>query len=527
MLNGRATLFKQQSIVGLAVCVLGLLLAREMGGWIAEGNFTELELFSVAGAAAAIGVGILRNWRSGTYVFLVWLVFEDLIRKYLGNNMAIFFAKDVLAGLIYVSLYLAIRNRRDRWLRPPFLFALSFFFWFAFLQIFNPYSPNFLYGALGLKVYFFYVPLVFVGYALVRTERDLWRLLIVVMLLVAAVSGLGIIQAIAGPGFMSPATLAPEIRELGALEKVTPITHEVFNLPASVFVSAGRYSEFLFLSAVLGLGAACYSLLQRERWRWVVFASLGLVAVGVLLSGSRGTLILSMVSSAVMSLAFLWGAPWRTRDLYRMLKAIRRSAIIMGMCLSLAVLCFPKEIGSRWNFYSETLSPSSTAYEFTNRTWDYPIHNLMLAFSEPRWLTGNGTGTVSLGAQYVARLLHQRRPGWGVESGYGGILVELGIFGLILWLLWTTALVIGCWRVVRRLRQTPMFPIGFAVFWFALVLLFPQTFGSLNSYQDYAANAFLWLLVGILYRLPELIVTRPVALPHPAVNPEPNELASP
>ena len=38
----------------------------------------------------------LRDWRNGFYVFLVWLLFEDLVRKFLGNNLAIYFGKDVL-----------------------------------------------------------------------------------------------------------------------------------------------------------------------------------------------------------------------------------------------------------------------------------------------------------------------------------------------------------------------------------------------------------------------------------------------
>jgi hypothetical protein len=62
-----------------------------------------------------------------------------------------------------------------------------------------------------------------------------------------------------------------------------------------------------------------------------------------------------------------------------------------------------------------------------------------------------------------------------------------------------------------------MFPLGFAVFWFALVLLFVETFGSISNYQDYVMNATLWLTVGILYRLPELVLTRPVALTAPIV----------
>jgi hypothetical protein len=517
MLNSRVISIRHQTVVGLCVAVFGLLLAREIGEWIVAGNLIQVAFLAVAAAVAVVSLGILRNWRSGVYMFLIWLVFEDLVRKYLGNNMAIFFAKDVLAALIYISIIRAVRNHHEKVFRPPFLLAISFFFWWAAIQIFNPYSPSPLYGALGLKIYFFYVPFMFVGYALIRNDQDLRRFLTVVLSVAAVVAGLGIIQAVVGPQFLNPATLAPEIRELAALDKVTPITQQMFHLPSSVFVSAGRYGQYLFSSVVLGMGAAGYLLLQGGRGRRLVLASLGVIAVGVLFCGSRGTLILSVVSAGVMSLAFLWGAPWRNRQVHRVLKAVRHSVIVMGICLALAAFILPEETGKRWNFYTETLSPSSTAYELSNRSWDYPVHEFMLAFSGSHWAVGNGTGTASLGMQYVAKLLGERPPQLSVESGYGSLLAEFGIAGPILWMIWATALVISCWRVALKLRQTRMFPLGFAVLWFAFVLLFPETFGSINIYQDYVMNATLWLLVGILYRLPELVVTRPVTLTAPAV----------
>jgi hypothetical protein len=419
--------------------------------------------------------------------------------------------------LIYLSIYRAIRAHHEKTFRPPFLIAIALFFWWAAIQIFNPYSPSPLYGLLGFKIYFFYVPLMFVGYSLVRTDQDLRRFLTVVMSVAAVVAGLGIIQAIGGPQFLNPATLAPEIRELAALDKVTPITQQILHLPSSVFVSAGRYGQYLISSVVLCLGAAGYILLQGGRGRWFVFTCLGVIAVGVLFSGLRGVLVLSIASTAVMSVAFLWGAPWRNRQVHRILKAMRGSAMVMAMCLALAAFIVPEEVGKRWEFYSETLSPSGSSYELSYRAWDYPVLQFTGAFSGPHSFVGNGTGTASLGMQYVAKLLGERPPQLSVESGFGSLLVEFGIAGPILWLIWATALVISCWRVVLKLRQTRMFPLGFAVFWFALMLLFPETFGSINSYQDYVMNATLWMLVGILYRLPELIVTRSVPLTAPVV----------
>jgi general stress protein CsbA len=512
MFNTPAISAKQQNVVGFLILAFGIFIAYQFAGWISSGNVTILKYCAIIATIVLIGSSIVRNWRNGFYVFLAWLLFEDLIRKHLGNNMAIFFAKDALVLLVYIALATAIRKKEEPAFRPMFLIPISLFFWFAVLQLFNPYSPSIFYGLLGIKLYFYYAPLMFVGYALVRNDTDLRRFLVASLVLSAIIAGLGIVQSIVGPDFLNPANLAPELRPLGQLDKITPITHERLHLPASVFVSTGRYSQYLALSFVVGLAAAGYFLLHTMKRRWIVFVSLGIVSVGVALCGSRGAVMLSLISAAAMSVAFLWGAPWKNQQVYKTLQAIRRAGIVIAFCIGVAALTFPQLLGGRVNYYTETLLPTSSAYELSDRAWDYPIRNLAQAFSEPHWIVGYGIGTVSLGTQYVARIADIERPGNGVESGYGSILIELGIFGLILWLLWTTVLMIHCWRLVKSVRQTRIFPVAFGIFWFAFLLLFPQTFGSLNNYEDYVLNAYLWLMIGILFKLPDLLVPGPVML---------------
>jgi len=58
-------------------------------------------------------------------------VIEDLPRKFLGNGMAIYFAKDVLVGMTYFSCLLARQRRQIETFRPPFWVPLALFFWLA------------------------------------------------------------------------------------------------------------------------------------------------------------------------------------------------------------------------------------------------------------------------------------------------------------------------------------------------------------------------------------------------------------
>jgi len=515
LFNTRIPALRNQALIGITLFVLGLWVAYEVGGKIAINDFSPIIYVALLFAGILVAATALRNWRTGFYLFLVWLLFEDLVRKYMGNNLALFFGKDVLAGLVYISLYVAVRKGRERTFRPPFLFFFSLFFWLGVLQIFNQNSPHILYGLLGFKVYFFYVPLMFVGYALIRSDEDLRKFLVANAALAGLISVCGIIQAIVGHSFLNPTVLAPELQDLGALDKVTPLTSQLFSLPSSVFVSSGRFAIYLVQIFILVMGSAGYLLLHTTRSRKLVFMVLGIICGATLFSGSRGAVIYVAASFLILSAGFLWGAPWRWKQAHRMAKAIRRSLIVSALGLAFILLVFPNEAGSRIAYYTETLSPSSSAYQLSNRSWDYPIQNLLFAFEQPHWVVGNGIGTASLGTQYVAKVIGQRPPTFWVESGFGVLIVEMGILAPCLWILWSVALLYYAWKVMLRLRQTRFFPITFAILWYAFLLLLPMTFGSLSSYQNYLCNAYLWLLIGVLFRLPDVLVNPPA----PAVVP--------
>ena len=495
---------ERQSLITVAVWLVGLWIAWIAGHWVAEGEMEWLIFAALGFVLSAIALVILRNWRKGFYFFVIWLLFEDLIRKYLGNNMAIFFAKDALVGLCYISLLLAVRRKEFKVLRPPFLLFLMLFFWLAVLQVFNPYSPSPLYGFLGLKVDFFYVPLMFLSYALIRHERDLHRFLLMFMILALVISGLGILQAMIGPTFLNPATLQRDIRELGSLQKVTPLTDQAFFLPCGVFVSSGRFALYLILAVIIGLGTAGYFVLSSLKGRKLTYIGIATIAVAVMLSGSRGALLFSIISALVLCAALLWGAPWRWGRGRRLFKAVRRSLLFASLGLAAFILIFPAAAGSRLSFYSQTLLPSSSAYELGTRSWTYPMEELGKALSAPHSIVGNGTGTATLGMQYVSAILERPTPDVAVEEGMGQLIAEMGILAPILWILLGVAVLRACWKVARSLKETRFFPIGIAIVWYVFILLFALTYLSIDAYQNYVNNAFCWLLIGILFRLPDL-----------------------
>jgi len=500
---------RNQALIGAGLFVFAIWAAWQAGNEVASENTRVLEFVALGFGACAIAVAILRSWRTGFYLFLVWMLFEDMARKYMGNSPALFFGKDILLLLVYISFFRDVRLGRAKSFRPPFLLFLSFFFWLGLLQVFNDNSPSILYGLLGMKTYFYYIPLMFVAYGLIQTDKDLRKFLIANVLLAGVIGGLGIAQAILGNSFLNPATLAPELQDLGDLSKVSPLSGQVFGLPSSVFVSTGRFATYLIAAFILTMGTAAYLILHTKQYRKLVFLVLAGLGVACLLSGSRTASGFVACSALVLSAGFLWGAPWRQQQGHRLVRVLRRSAIVGALGLAALFLIFPGQAGSRLAYYTETLNPESSAYQGTGRAWDYPVENLETALQNPHWVFGNGTGTASLGTQYIDRLVGER-PLFGVEEGFGTMIVEMGILAPLLWLLWSAAMLYYLWKVVRGLRETRLFPIGFALFWYAVLLLYPLTFLTIAVYENYVCCIYLWMFVGVVFRLPALLAT-PVA----------------
>jgi hypothetical protein len=243
--------------------------------------------------------------------------------------------------------------------------------------------------------------------------------------------------------------------------------------------------------------------MRKQTGRLLGFTSIGIVAAASLMAASRSVFLWTLLSGLVLALAFIWGASWREEQRIRVMRAIQRTAVFVAIALTILISIFPKEVGSRLAIYNETLSPYSSASELGFRSRDYPLLNFIAAFDYPRWPYGYGIGTASLGVQYVIRLMHAPPMNVGVESGYGQLVIELGIVGLLLWILLASAITVSAWRAVRKLKGTAWFPLACAIYWYAFLVVFPMCFYGFNSYQDFVVNAYFWLTLGVLFRLSE------------------------
>lgn len=451
---------------------------------------------------AGLAVATLASWRLGLGLFVAWMLVEDLPRKYLGNNMAVFFGKDLLLALVYAGFLLALRHGRVRPWRPPFLLPLAALVALGIAQVFNPASPSPWYGVMGVKLDFYYAGLAVVGHAALRDARDLRRALVAFAAAAGVIGALGLAQGIVGLDFLNPEALAPELLALGREVRYSPLTQAVVPRATSVFVSEARYGAFMVLAYIVTAGAALDAARRAHPVRWALMALAGLALTAVAMHGSRGGILYATLSTLVLGVAVpaTAGAEGRRR-----LRAPALVGLASVLALTLALLlAFPRDVAARWALYAESLSPWSPRSELAYRLWAYPVANIRDAVATGTGLLGQGLGTASIGAYYVAASLGVPAPTYAGESGIGTLLLELGILGPLLWVAWAGVLVREGARVAWRLRGGPAGALAMAIAWFAFLLLFPITYGALNPYQNYTTNALFWLLVGVLFRLPSL-----------------------
>ena len=79
--------------------------------------------------------------------------------------------------------------------------------------------------------------------------------------------------------------------------------------------------------------------------------------LATVMGGFRGTFVQMIVSAIALSLALLWGGPWRERQVSRLGRAIAVIAVVAAIGIFTAATFFPDEVKARWALYTETLYP--------------------------------------------------------------------------------------------------------------------------------------------------------------------------
>jgi hypothetical protein len=431
---------------------------------------------------------LLEKWRLCLCALLTWIVFEDLVRKFAGNNLGVYLVKDVIFTIVVLGL-LFDRDARGAWRNAVGRTRLWLYLviaW-AIIMAVPTVSEDWRLPLVALRLDFAYLPLTAAGYVIAGKNTKLAGWFVGLALIGAVAAGLGIVQAVIGPEFLAPSVDTPGLTNL-ELYRSGP-GGPVYR-PTGTFVDPGRFALMTLVALAVAL---CAFLLTRRSLKTVaVFCTL--VASGaVWISGGRAGILAGagLIVAAAVGHGFADRRPALTRSL-------ATAGAGLG-AVALVALLLPNLFASQVSFYGYTLDPRSAGNEWTSR-WD--------SYSSDTWrglqlggLIGQGTGQESLGRQYLSGELDSAGV-YQVEGGYASIATEWGLIGLCLWMAWTVAWARRQWHCVKGARGTPLAAAGLVLFAWMLFFLFIGFFAGLQGFQNYFANTYFWLLSGVIFGLP-------------------------
>jgi hypothetical protein len=101
----------------------------------------------------------------------------------------------------------------------------------------------------------------------------------------------------------------------------------------------------------------------------------------------------------------------------------------------------------------------------------------------------------------VTLILHAPIIYISVKRGFDNVVVKLGIVGLILWVEMGLSSPISPWKVVKKVKTTPWFPLASVTILAPLLLFFQVTSLDFYARRDFVIRAYVRPWTDILYRL--------------------------
>jgi hypothetical protein len=418
-------------------------------------------------------------------VFGLYIALLDGYLKLRTGDREITLIRDVLLWAIAVGVLWRAVRRGDSVRLPPLGLFVAAFVLVILIQLANPHSPPIVQGLGGLRQHLEFVPLFFLGYALLRTRRKLTALL-VLLVAVAAANGVvsyvqstltpeqlagwgsGYYERIVGTGiFVGQGKVSTEVVN-GA---VTGLHVRPFGLGSEI--GAGAVTAALALPALLAL-----LMSGRRGLRTVALVTAPGIALAIVTSGSRGALLACVVS--LLAFLLLAGA---SRNLLRLAGVAALLTLLVAVTFN--VLGTGNDAARR----AKTVVPTRVLSTY----WDERGDSLGRVGEYLRQHPlGLGVGSVGPAAHVISG----RPPQFDAETEWNLMVLEAGAVGLIVLILFGGRLIVLSVREIRS-RPDSDLRLQLAAVSAPLVALFVLCFGGPTSVTAPTAP-FFWLAAGTL-----------------------------
>ncbi len=439
-------------------------------------------------------VGSLINWRFGLLGLLIYLPFAGLISLRSGQSALALLAKDVLFAIPAYVIFFATYPQPFNGVRFPKLFvaALIALTVLVVAEAVNPNVPNFLVAIIGIKVWLFYIPLCFISAAAIKTKDDLVHLLRILAIVAVIPLTFGLLQLLgiellgnqAASSLFFGENLDSNNYDLfaGFDEYGNGAGGTLYRIN-STFSSTGQY--YIYTLSMIPLVFALIKIDPVRAWRFFARVLVLALVFAAFLSGARGAgLFVPIVFAPIL----LFGRRPGAIVVWALL--IPLAYIVSLTLIGIDVSALLADTASRAVGYSQEYAWDKVAFVLT----EYPAG------------LGSGMNTnaaryaFSAGGEMTTMLI-------GIESYYIKSIVELSCFGLFPVLIIIFAPLVRAINLSRfgqsnQIRQCAAAFSGF----FLMVAILSMRAWPLDVDP---VNVMFWVLVGVLYKLPSIMLTMP------------------
>lgn len=494
-------MFGKQEIFIFVIIVIAIAVSSVCAillGWLG----------AIGGFLLVIACAITYHFpRTSLYLFLIYLCFGGTITYLIpgvyqvvgakirfSNIYFIFqFIKDVFYLPVLASILIGSRQTFKELfnrIKPLFWSIIAFtsiclitFLFVNFPAQFNPNSEHkfpLLMGIIGLKIWLSYIPLILVGFYLIRNRQDLLKLTRLQVILITICCLLGLVQYFAlttgfckgSVGLPEPAFHSTSLQARclfgGSLLYYPP--RNLIRLPGT-FVAPWQWGWFLISSIFFTF--ALMQIETKKSWYYLSWFASFLVLTNAVISGQRIALLLVPIFFIIL----FFITQRKTKNF-----AIKSGVITFLLIISLSFPVVRQAIESfikRWNY--------SPPPQFIVKIFNYSVNNFQGFF-------GSGLGTTASAARKFGDIKL-------IEVFHGQLIYEMGFLGLISFIVMVSILVFLGWKILNSIQDQSLKNLAICLCIFILFISYNVYYYPLNVDP---VNVYFWLLAGILFRLPDL-----------------------
>jgi hypothetical protein len=442
-----------------------------------------LAVLALGLAGIALWLAIILRWRWGLIGLLLYLPFAGIISLTFHPNKLPLIFKDIAFVLpAYLSFFaFHARELRTAPIPRPVAWAIGSLTILVLLQTLNPGVVSWMVAVIGVKVWLFYIPIVFLAAAYFRDIGDVVTLLRALVALSVVPCAIGVLQWLGSIAFGYEAVMTGFYGEAarGATQGFASHSYGalLYRIP-STFSFVSQYFGYTFGMVVFG-----YCLIRLDphpAWRKFGQFMMAFFVLASALSGARGAYV--FIPLLLVTITLL------DQKLSGVFAVVVLVPVIILVAMSLVGI-------------DPELLFRDTTFLIGHYGREIVYANLIDAFVEYPLGTGTGMNTGAARHAFASESTASSKLLF-LENYYAKAMAELGFIGLPAAIAVFVTIIVAGMRIRARLADGGLKGVAAATTAFFVTIAVHSTKGWQIDYDP--LNVYFWVFAGLLFKLPLL-----------------------